>query len=432
MPITVPYKKVVDSQDDNKTIFVFDKIYEYMEFISQVIPTITGRAKNVYNSKLTDNIVEQDAKKINWFGTTDPNQVKKDLNEYLFIDDLNRFLEEFRNSTVNFDSIDIDQKKKIVFTSQEIGIFSFDLASVGLVRVYEYYSPLLKKIVNPNFVKSYKGDDGSIIFYHVEIKEVPAHKVEKKGSSYYSETLEREVEPSKVYIEEKNGEIDFYYPTIEHIPQHDLVRKQQINKDGKPKFASTFKKSFIHIPKINNKLPRIDIIISAAYPYNISAVTQMLWSSMAAITVAEKLSKSGVDFRIFAAYGKGLDNKKELYTFVKLKDTFEPLNINGLAIMTSDARMYRYKLFKGTIAAAFDAGYGFDLPIGIANPINDNDKIKSAFMEYLRQTKDYDTDDERVIEASKIIFTRATSRYEAMQQYNDTVRQISNVSKNIS
>jgi hypothetical protein len=432
MPITVPYKKVVDSKNDKKTIFVFDKIYEYMDFISQVEPTITGRAKDVYDRNVTDAIVTRDARERKWFGTTDPNEVKGDLNEYLFIDDLNRFLDEFRNSTVNFDSIDIDQKKKIVFTSQEIGIFSFDLASVGLVRVYEYYSPLLQKIVNPNFVKSYKGDDGSIIFYHVEVKEVPAHKVEKKGSSYYSEKLKREVEPSKVYIEENNGVIDFYYPTIEAIPQHDLVRKQQVSKDGKPKFASTFKKSFIHIPKINNRLPRIDIIVSAAYPSGINAVTQMLWSSMAAITVAEKLSKSGVDFRIFAAYAKELDNKKELYTFVKLKDTFEPLNINGLAIMTSDARMYRYKLFKGTITAAFDAGYGNDLPMGISYPINDNNMIKSAFMEYLRQTKDYDTDDERVIESSKIIFTRALSRDEAMQQYNNTVRQISNVSQNLS
>lgn len=431
MPITVPYKKLVDSANSNKTIFVFDKIYEYTEFISQVETTLTGRAKDVYDLNLSDTIVTKDAQKRSWFGTTNPNEVKGDLNEFLFIDDLNRFLDSFRNSTVNFDSIDIDQKKKIVFTSQEIGIFSFDLASVGLVKVYEYYSPLLQKIVNPNFVRSYKGNDGSIIFYHIEVKETPPHKVEKNGSLFYSEILKRQVDESKVYVDESTGKIEFYYPKIEAIPQHDLQRKQQLSKDGKPKFASTFKKSFIHIPKINNKLPRIDLIVSAAYPSGINAVTEMLWSSMAAITIAEKLSKSGVDFRIFAAYAKELNNRKELYTFVKLKDTFEPLNINGLAIMTSDARMYRYKLFKGTITAAFDAGYGNDLPKGVSYPLNDNVRIKSAFMEYLRQTKDYDTDDERVIGASKIIFTRALSRQEAMQQYNDTVRQISNVSQNL-
>ena len=430
MPITVPYKKVVDSTNSNKTIFVFDKIYEYMDFISQVETTLTGNAKDVYDLNISDSRIARDAIDINWYGTTNANEVKGDLNEFLFIDDLNRFLDDFRNSTVNFDSVDIDQKKKIVFTSQEIGIFSFDLASVGLVRVYEYYSPLLQKIVNPNFVRSYKGDDGSIIFYHLEVKEIPAHKVEKNGNSFYSELLKREVDASKVYVDDSSGKIEFYYPTIEAIPQHDLQRKQQLSKDGKPKFASTFKKSFIHIPKINNRLPRIDLIISSAYSYQINARTQMLWSSMAAITIAEKLSKSGVDFRIFAAYAKELDNKKELYTFVKLKDTFEPLNINGLAIMTSDARMYRYKLFKGTITAAFDAGYGNNLPNAVSYPLNDNVKIKSAFMEYLRQTKDYDTDDERVIDASKIIFTRALDRQEAMQQYTDTVKQISNVSKN--
>jgi hypothetical protein len=375
MPITVPYKKI--KLDNERTVFSFDKIYEYNEYVEQITNQLTGNALDVFNDTLNDNYVQRKANDIKWYGTNNANEVKGELNEFLFIDDLNRFLDEFRNSTVNFDSIDIDQKKKIVFTSQEIGIFSFDLASVGLVRVYEYYSPLLQKIVNPNFVKSYKGDDGSIIFYHVEVKEVPAHKVEKKGSSYYSEKLKREVEPSKVYIEENNGVIDFYYPTIEAIPQHDLVRKQQVSKYGKPKFASTFKKSFIHIPKINSKLPRIDLIINASYDYTVNAQTQMLWSSMAAIVVAEKLAKSGVDFRIFVAYSNSFKRNKEVYTFVKLKDTFEPLNINGLAIMTSDARLYRYKLFKGIIGTAFDAGYGSQISDGIAGVINNTQKIKN-------------------------------------------------------
>jgi hypothetical protein len=273
---------------------------------------------------LDDNWVRNSATRDSWFGTTDLNLITGPISTYLFNNQLESFLNTFRNQTVNLDVVDIDQQKSIKFTEKEIGIFSFDLASLGLIRVFEYYSPLLERIVSPNFIKSRKGADGKLVFYHIFVPAVPAHKVEydiKKGG-YYSKILKRIVSKSELSEVVTDTDIYFEFPERKEVPQHDVERRQQVDEKGVKKFSSTFKKSFIYIPQIEKPLPRIDIIATASYNAGVDAKTQMIYSSMAAIAVAEKLSKSGVNYRIIAAYPvqtSGGGTKKQVYTFVTLK-----------------------------------------------------------------------------------------------------------------
>jgi hypothetical protein len=428
MATALSYKKEVIAP--NTTVFMFDKIYDYNDFIEQKsieLPKLSANAKSVYDSSVSDSAVKSMSSDIKWYGTKDVDSVKGKLDTFLDSNKLNQFLEQFRNETVSFDSIDIDQKKKIKFTSQEIGIFSFDLASLGLIRVYEYFSPYLNKIISPNFVRSYKNAEGQLVFYHVMVQGVPRHRLDLKGGKLYSFRLDREVSIEEAEKVEDEDNIEYFMPETPKIEKHEVERIQKRDKKGKLIFSSTFKKSFIYIPKVNSQLPRIDLIINASYRANIDATEEMIWSSMAAISIAEKLSASNVDFRIYASYPIQFNNNKKAYTFVKIKDSGEPLNINGLAVMTSDARQFRYQQFKGFITTGADAGYGDNIGGGIGTPIIDESDIRNAFIQYLKKTKDFDSDDAAVFEDSKLVFGQSLGRQSAINKYKDVVNQISKV-----
>ena len=428
MAKALSYRKEVVSP--NTTVFMFDKINDYNEFIEEKaieLPKLSANAKRVYDDSTSDAFVNSTAKDITKFGTKDVDKVKAKLDTFLESEKLNLFLDQFRNQTVSFDATDIDQKKKIVFTSQEIGIFSFDLASLGLIRVYEYFSPYLNKIISPNFVRSYKNDEGQLIFYHIMVEGVPRHRLELKGGKLYSYRLDREVDFEEAEKIEDEDNIEYFMPEKPKIEKHEVERRQKIDKKGNKVFSSTFKKSFIYIPKITTQLPRIDLIINASYAWGVSATDEMIWSSMAAITIAEKLASSNVDFRIFASYPVGFRNGKKAFTYVKLKDVNEPLNINGLAIMTSDGRQFRYQQFKGFILTGADAGYGNDIPGSIGTPLNDENEIKNNFIEYLKKAQDFDSNDAEVFKESKIVFGQSLNRDAAEQKYKQVIKEISKV-----
>ena len=428
MAKALSYRKEVVAP--NTTVFMFDKIYDYNDFIEEKaieLPKLSANAKRVYDSSVSDTAVKSMANDIKWYGTKDVNSVKGKLDTFLDSNRLNQFLEQFRNQTVSFDSIDIDQKKKIVFTAQEIGIFSFDLASLGLVRVYEYFSPYLNKIISGNFVRSYKNDEGQLVFYHILVEGYPRHALQLKKGVLHSARLDREVSFEEAEKIETEDSIEYFMPEKLKIEKHEVERRQQVDKKGNKVFSSTFKKSFIYIPKVNSQLPRIDIIINASYSAYVDATEQMIWSSMAAISIAEKLSASNVDYRIYASYPVEFNGGKKTYTFVKIKDSGEPLNINGLAVMTSDARQFRFQQFKGFITTGADAGYGDNIGGGIGRPIINEADIKNAFIEYLKKTKDFDSDDAAVFEDSKLVFGQSLNRDSAINKYNDVIKQISKV-----
>jgi hypothetical protein len=154
----------------------------------------------------------------------------------------------------------------------------------------------------------------------------------------------------------------------------------------------------------------------------------MLYASMAAITLAEKLSKSGVNYRIIACYGVGTlgaGTKKEVYPFVTLKKEGEPLDKNKIAVLLSDGRQFRYRQFKGFYAVQFDAGYDANIDVSrIGSPITDSQAIKRAYLEML--SKSPNPEDRAAAEKpnSKIVLDLALSQQQAQNSYNNIIRQI--------
>jgi len=427
------YKRV--KLQGNRTAFMFDNLDDYYKFIEDVDKVAVGSARIGLDRLNEPNYVERSIRSNGetWYGTTDASSVSGNITSYLFNNELQSFLDSFRNQSVNVDVIDLDQQKAIKFTEREIGIFSFDLASLGLIRVFEYYSPLLEKVVSPDLVISQKNQEGKRIFYHVYTPYIPTHKVEYdlKQGGWYSPILKRIVKKSDLIEVVTDTDIYMAFPERKEIPQHIVEQRQQLDSNGRKKFSSTFKKSFIYIPKVEKSLPRIDIIVAASYPSTVNAKSQMIYSSMAAIAIAEKLSKSGVNYRMIASYPvetSGGGTRQKVFTFVTIKKEGEPLDKNKMAVLLSDARQFRYQQFKGFLASQFDAGYDSNInPSTIGYAIMDDDLVKKAYIEFLRKQDNPEDRAAAENEESKIVFNGALSEAQAIDQYNRIIRQISKV-----
>jgi hypothetical protein len=423
----------ISSIKNNSRTILFDSYFDYVDYINDLVPNLRGNARTVYDSLFDESYLTQRARRNeNWYGTTDFNEVKQDINTFKFNDELKRELEAFDRNNTNIEQIDLEQKKKITFTAQEIGIFSFDLASLGLIPVVEYFSPLLNRIVGGDEVRSYKTGNGDVVFYHIFVAEIPQHYLEQKNGKLFSPILNIFINQNSPYVIKEiiDGKFEFIHLKVAEIPRHDVQQRQVIGDNGLPKFSSTWKKSFIYIPQIPFQLPQIDIVIQVSYNANVQARDEMFWTSVAVNAIIEKLSKSNVRFRIYGggATSWGRNETKVVSSFIKLKDLNDPLNANTTAIISADARNFRYQFFKYIITASYDLGYDSDINTGLGSAINDADITKRSLIKALETSKDFGSSKDDSLNANtKIIINSCLSQQQAQDTFDRAIRQIKNL-----
>jgi hypothetical protein len=430
------YKKLKLSP--NKTVFYFDSIRDVEDFTDEVVsnvPTDSREyriARDFWDKSLLQQTVQRsiDNSGEGKYGTLSADFVNQNLDRYTKIDDVESETLKLSTRASKYDFNDIDQVKKIEFTEMEIGIFSFDLASLGLIRVYEYYSPLLKEIVSPNLVKSETVSDGKTIYYYVGNDYVPKHEIQYVGSQggYYSNILKRLVDKKDLLQEEGEDKIIvLYYPEKLEIKKHEVERIQAKDENGNDKFATTFKKCFINIPKIESTLPRVDIIIPVSYSWGRTS-NDSFWNCIAMASICERLTQANVDYRVIACYGL-TENRKYVYDFVNIKNENQPLDKNQLSLLVSDMRFFRVQMFRTFFASLYDAGYrgANDFTSGIGSVNTDITDIKNTYIQYLSKQS---SESDRVasqISDSKIVLPPALTEAEALASYNTVINQISNL-----
>lgn len=429
------YKQVFLNPSNTKSAFFFENIQDLQRFSVEKIDSYpTGRGRNQYIARYnSSNILNEIEEKIRqqgqgWYGTTDTSWATQPINRFLRSQDLENDMNRLSQRLGRVDISDIDQKKKMEFTEMELGIFSFDLAALGLIRVYEYYSPLLKRIVNPDLVQSFTNDKGEDIFYYVGTPFIPRHQVpfDLRQGCYFSPILGRKVESNEleeVVPDNDNQAIEFFYPEQMEIPEHNVERRQQIDDDGNNKFASTYKKCFIHIPKVKGSLPRIDLLVPISYSYDETA-DQIYWNCISVLSICEKLNAAGINFRLIACIGIGSNNRKQSFVFCNLKNDNQNIDRNEIAIAISDARYSRASRFQTLVAAQVESGFERDIPNGLSLPIRDQDVLKRAYMEYLSmQTNESDREAAQNPQ-SKLVVAAALSERAAINSYQNIIQQV--------
>lgn len=422
-------KKISRSLATNATAVLYDSFYDFTDYINQNEVGLSDKAREIYEGAVGFDRVLRSTSTDKWYGTTNPNEVLQPFRSFLFQDRLRKELDSIQRDVVDNVNFNIDQDKQIVFTSQEIGIFSFDLASLGLIRVFEYYSPLLKRIVDGNFIRSFKTSEGKLVFYHIYVAEVPEHLLIQKNGKLFSPLLKTYINKDEAIVKtDSKGSILFFHKYEAEIPKHDVERIQQKNDDGKPKFSSTWKKSFIYIPKVEKELPQIDIIIGATFPAIVSA-QNIFWMGVAVNAILNILSSANIRFRVYVtlsfSYSKGLNLSNSITSFTKIKDLNDAVDPNLVSILTADARNIRYNNFKWNIRFADENGFRNLIRPGLGYPINDKKFFKDVFIELMQEKKDFGSSIEDTLNPNtKIILTSVSSRDEAIQEIQNVINQI--------
>ncbi len=411
----------------NTKVVYFD---DYLQFLLWLDDYYANKLTNLNCQRIKQGLeakVPRYANDISKYGTTNLSLINGPITTYLFNNELDRYIEEFNDRTAKSDKRNLEQKRKIKFTSQEIGIFSFDLASAGLIRSFEYFSPLLNRIVANSDVFS-REEDGKVVFYHIHQDEIPEHDLDLRYGLWYSPFLKINIDP-KDAVEKTlpNGETGYYLPYSPEVPEHAVEQRQKVSEDGRPIFTSTTKKSFVYLPELKLNLPKVDLILPVSFSWGVNAATQMLYNCFAPITVGLKLEQSNVKTSMVTITGSRSGNKT-VYTVIKIKQPKNRIDRNRIASIMSDGRFFR-RLFFSSVVANYDyVGWGNDLVDGLGFPINDVDTLRDLYSDILRQRQEFDNvSAQTVTTQNKLFFRQCLNERAAVAEYDRMINVIQNL-----
>ena len=225
------------------------------------------------------------------------------------------------------------KQQRIIFTSQPIGIFSFAQASKGLIRSLEYYCPSEDRIIPADSV--YKGDINGNEYYFFEGSDDEEILVERRQEGTTAilkncpfATAQLNYDSGMVLPYDKQGKIINFYDKY------------------KLRYSSTTKKVYqIREKKGGGYAPYVDLYCPLG-AHNQYTTESMLIQAMPMILLARVLERAGVRTRVFAtSFMKGMGNSSKMISPILVKEYGQPLDLNKLAIYTSDKRFFRFHSF---------------------------------------------------------------------------------------
>jgi hypothetical protein len=231
--------------------------------------------------------------------------------------------------------------------------------------------------------------------------------------------------PKELLVRVQTATDDYYvYPERLEIKRHKVEKIQKLDKNGNKKWTTTFKKSFIEIPKVEKPLPRIDIIVPVSY-YVGNSAEEIKYNSLALIKLVENLSNIGINVRVIASYSttENRRNRDTIYSFISIKKEDEPLDKNKMSILLSDARYYRLKRFDLITSMYSDINVE-DAVDGSWRTISNADEIKRNYMEFLSKQSNPSDILASQNPNSKIVTNPVTNLQDAINTYTNLLNEI--------
>lgn len=227
--------------------------------------------------------------KNNWYGVN--TEIDKLFNGYTI----------FQNPTLLTDTLKIIDseipnelfsgiKKPKMKINDRFGMFSFDLASMAMTYVYEYFNNQGEK-VDSNFVQ-------------------------KVGTDFV------------------------FLPTNEKVTQK--IKRQE---NGNPVVISSVRNSLIDFQKKEQEKKAVEIFILCSASSGVKA-QDYIYNAMAGIAVAQNLVKKNIQVKVTGLFTTKDNYDRVFFHFIPVKNFNQPLDINALAYVCGDARFYRFQGFK--------------------------------------------------------------------------------------
>lgn len=212
----------------------------------------------------------------------------------------------FKESNINFNLGGENDKSKLEFTSQPIGVFDFSAASKNLYRVHEFYSQDLK-VKYPNRFKQYNLPSGVIPNYFVEKRIFQNQSIfifkDTDGTEYICSKRQKGM---TVLLEQE--------PFLATIIQEGSNMLIPLKPTSKVKFASRTKKPYLKYKKQGGKVRYVEIY-SANYYDRMSGDFEFAVRHIPMMMVAQYLEKMGTMTKLYVTRFVTINSKR-----IPLKD----------------------------------------------------------------------------------------------------------------
>jgi len=287
-----------------------------------------------------------------WYGDTTYEEMTRPINQFK---DMGLVDEVYRDVSDHLPQ-NVKSKlkeRKLLFNAQGLGVFSFDRLMMGMFKKPAFWSVSQQKYVAPNAV--YQNAEGE-----------------------YKLTAD-------------NSDIEVH-----------------------EKLTTNNKKVFAYFPELEKDNNAIEIVMVAGANGDTSA-REMLYTGVAGIVMAELCQKAGIKVRLSIILGS-INGEDMVADVIPMKDFNQPIDKNVLALLTSDARVFRYDMFKG-IVALYDK-FGLNCPRGLGSLITKR-RIEEV----------YRTDDtfKKLFKANKVYFTSGIfSKQAAIATVTEIINDLTN------
>ena len=288
-------------------------------------PPIKSEFNNVENYKVAERLFSSDQIKRfidrgnKWYG--DKIDYEKLINGYTQFqnpDLLNSTISKIKNEIK--DDMFSGLEKPRMKINDRFGMFSFDLASMAMTYIYDYY--------NKNGIK------------------VDSNYVKKKKDKFYFE------------------------PTNEEVEQR--IKKRE---NGSPYVISSVRNCLIDFEKQEKQERSVEIIVNNSF-FDGEEANTLIYNSMASVAVAQNLLLKGFKVKITSLLTvKNGNSKKMYYHFVPVKRFNQPLDANAVAYVCGDPVFFRYQGFK-MIIKGYDNNKDVS-PSTVGSIINDKKLISN-------------------------------------------------------
>lgn len=248
-------------------------------------------------------------------------------------------------------------KRKMKFNDRGMGLFSFDAAAAGFYRLPEYYSDVHQRVVDEREVAQVKPEHYELISDRTEV-----------------------------------------------------IRRLEQRADGRPKVRTSNKRIFTHIDRNKRAAAKLEIYISAGQNGWVEA-DDFLYSGSAAIILAKRMIAASIPVRINIVMGEH-DSTHNRYTciVIPIKDYDEPLDINLIALTSSEPSFIRYESFL-TKYQSKELFYRYPVRIGRT--------VSAEELKFLFEKERYRTD-----VPNRLYMGAVTSKTEAIAQVSTTMDKV--------
>jgi hypothetical protein len=326
---------------DNYIVFGFDP-YKFIEEGLDIVEkdglrTIFTEASTVGRSPIS-------GKDYNWSGYKSSSSksfaeqfdINSGLGSFLDQELLTRVEQVYSNINAKLDLGGDFKASRIKFTEKPLGIFSFAQASKGLIRPVEYYSKEENKVIPPDNVFKGEFKDSDYFYYNYDGREVIVER-RQEGTTKIAESC------TNILLKE-----DMQSKLI--LPYDSEGKIVNECKGNKLRYATTTKKVYAYREKKGGGIaPYVDLYISTGGLGDIEP-EQMIIRSLPNILLSRILEKAGVRVRIFAYWSnRDYSKDRDFNTMFMLKNYGETVDLNKIAVFSSDTRFYRYWLANSTV-----------------------------------------------------------------------------------